>query len=163
MSIYFIQDGNQLIKIGYTDNFKQRFIDLQRRAHQLGTSLNVLKVIEGNTEEEKRLHYRFRLLNVRDEWFRPGDELLEFIDSLIHSPEECKPKTELLTCTVNTGDKQIITKAAEEIGLFVLGGSGTGCIGSRGRLLRAFAAALRSPDRDRLLQILSTHSNKDGF
>lgn len=160
MSIYFIQDEELLIKIGYTNNFSQRFADLKR---QTRSSLRVLKVIKGGIKQEKQLHYRFRRLNVRDEWFRPEGELLEFIDSLTHLPRECKPKTELLTCTVNAGDKQIITKAAEEIGLFVLGGAGAGYIGSMGRLLRAFVTALRSPDRDQLLQILSTHSNKDGF
>ena len=50
---------------------------------QTGVSaeLTVLAVLPG-ADREAELHQRFRHLNVRGEWFRPGPDLLAFVDQV---------------------------------------------------------------------------------
>lgn len=79
MSIYFIQkSGDDLIKIGYTHDINLRLKQLQRGAPG---SFTLLAVIEGGPIVESYLHQKFDHLNEWGEWFRPGQELLEFINS----------------------------------------------------------------------------------
>jgi hypothetical protein len=75
--VYFVQsiEGGP-IKIGTTVRLTMR---LQALANEYGLDLRVLAVTDGSYREEKSLHRQFSHLNVEDEWFEPGDDLLEFI------------------------------------------------------------------------------------
>ena len=75
--IYFIQavDGGP-IKIGTTVRLTERLRALSR---EFGKELRVLAVTDGSYDQEKALHQRFAHLNVVNELFEPGDDLLGFI------------------------------------------------------------------------------------
>jgi Meiotically up-regulated gene 113 len=53
------------------------------RSLQTGASaeLTVLAVLPG-ADREAELHQRFRHLHVRGEWFRPGPDLLAFVEEV---------------------------------------------------------------------------------
>jgi hypothetical protein len=75
--IYFIRrpdDGS--IKIGTTELLSARLGQL--KAQHPG-DLTVLGVISGSYADERALHDRFAHLRGDGEWFRAGDDLMEFI------------------------------------------------------------------------------------
>jgi len=77
--IYFIQNGqNGDIKIGTSQSPKKRLAELQ-----IGTpsKLKLLKTINGNKNDEMKLHQQFHHLKIRGEWFKLSDELLNYIRS----------------------------------------------------------------------------------
>lgn len=86
--IYFIQaiDGGP-IKIGKTIDIKMRLYQLSRKYKK---DLRVLGVIDGYTEKEDELHFRFWPLHLGYEWFTPSQELLDLISSEAKSPETLK-------------------------------------------------------------------------
>lgn len=75
--IYIIELEN-FVKIGFTEDPVRRLNTLQTT---LPMDLNVLLVIMGGRKLEKALHYKFRDLRVRGEWFIFNDEILDYIDS----------------------------------------------------------------------------------
>lgn len=78
--IYFIQgESGGPIKIGYTENVEKRLCALQTGHYD---TLKVLKAIPGNINDEKKHHKKFQHLRLRGEWFKPEQELLNYIDSL---------------------------------------------------------------------------------
>jgi len=84
--IYFIQESIlRNIKIGFTSSHPKK------RLHTLALAnsqeLNFLGFMLGDKLMEKRLHVKFKHLHVRNEWFEPGDDLLNFIDSLDYGSE----------------------------------------------------------------------------
>ncbi|KKK58276.1 hypothetical protein LCGC14_3046080 [marine sediment metagenome] len=81
--IYFIQAENDLIKIGYTNDVKQRLRTLRTMSPE---RLNLMKTIKGDQKQETLLHRRFKHLRSHGEWFRSEQELLDYIIYL-HSPE----------------------------------------------------------------------------
>lgn len=88
--IYFIQEESKrgLIKIGFTG------LDIRLRLSQLQTSspdrLILAGVMDGDKDKEVEIHTKFTNLNYRAEWFRPGDELLEFIKCNSSVPQNYK-------------------------------------------------------------------------
>ena len=76
--IYFIAQGEEFIKIGYTkDDPEGRLIGLQTgNPHKL----TLVKSIEGDKDTEETLHSRFHHLHCRGEWFYYTKELSTFID-----------------------------------------------------------------------------------
>jgi hypothetical protein len=72
---YFITDGT-LIKIG-------RSIQPRARIKTLSAGLDrhhkTLAIVPSEIAEERATHHRFHHLRERGEWFRPGEDLLEFI------------------------------------------------------------------------------------
>lgn len=71
VSVYFAQRRKGgLIKIGYSRNVKPRVQTIRAK---------VIGAVPGEREVEKKLHKRFAHLRVRGEWFRPEDDLLEYI------------------------------------------------------------------------------------
>lgn len=84
--IYFIQESIlKNIKIGFTSAHPKK------RLHNLAVAnsqeLNFLGFMLGDKPQEKRLHQRFKHLHVRNEWFEPGEDLLNFIDNLDYGNE----------------------------------------------------------------------------
>jgi hypothetical protein len=76
--VYFIQEGPQgNIKIGMSNDPIARMQSIQR-SH--ARQLELLGVIEGGLNLEKRLHKQFKDNWVRYEWFEPVSHLVDFID-----------------------------------------------------------------------------------
>ncbi len=79
--IYFIQSNRGgPIKIGHCINMESRLKTLQT-AHPY--TLKVIAFFKTkDNEAERKMHYRFRHLHLRGEWYRPEKSLLEFIDNI---------------------------------------------------------------------------------
>lgn len=76
--IYFIRRANGDIKIGTTKNYSHRLIAL-RAEHG---DLTLLTFMDGSHKLEKCIHHNFKHLQHGDsEWFQPGTDLMEFIQS----------------------------------------------------------------------------------
>ncbi len=76
--VYFVA-GGELIKIGTTIDLETRLKDLQNMS---ATAIAFLSSMPGGYKEERELHVRFAHLRAHGEWFRRGDDLLAFIDSI---------------------------------------------------------------------------------
>lgn len=78
--VYYVQRGDGMIKIGYSGNLKSRLSSLQREHGRL----EVLATHRGARDAEVWQHRAFAHLRIHPqrEWFRPGDDLLEFIDKV---------------------------------------------------------------------------------
>lgn len=75
--IYFLQSGLiGAIKIGYSGDIEKRFKGLRYASAE---PVHLLGWIYGGPEAEGRLHERFAPYRQHGEWFRPVDELLEFV------------------------------------------------------------------------------------
>lgn len=79
--LYFLKHPETgLIKIGTTVSYKSRLSDLIR---QYG-DLELLGIMTGSYEDEKRLHEQFAHLRSHEldgrEWFKPEKELLSYIN-----------------------------------------------------------------------------------
>lgn len=79
--LYFIRSNCSVgfIKIGIAARPSKRFEAIEVSSPY---TIRILAVIHGNRSEELRLHAKFEHLRVRGEWFRPGPELLRYIDSI---------------------------------------------------------------------------------
>jgi DNA-binding XRE family transcriptional regulator len=76
--IYFIKQS-EFVKIGYTNNFNNRLIQLQVSSP---TKLDVLGLIKGTKEDELRHHKMFSKYHSNGEWFNLSEEIYEYIDTL---------------------------------------------------------------------------------
>ena len=101
--VYFVTtkwDGViQAVKIGHS--FKPTIRLGNLRSSNPG-ELSLEAVIEGaGSQEEAELHRRFGQHRIRGEWFRPGADLMEFIESIKPKPvpkqKLRKPTTKLRT------------------------------------------------------------------
>jgi hypothetical protein len=82
--IYFIESGpGGPIKIGFT---KTRDISYRVKDLQCGNpeELHVLALFDGEREDETRLHHIFDKYWIRGEWYRPGEDLLAFLEENKH-------------------------------------------------------------------------------
>lgn len=82
--IYFIRGQRSgMVKIGSTENLKERL-----RALKVGSPerLEIMALMEGGAEEERRLHETFAECRSNGEWFHPRTELLAFIEKLSLNP-----------------------------------------------------------------------------
>lgn len=82
--IYFligVEDGQNLVKIGYTSKPLQERI----QALQCGSpcTLSVVMLLEGGKADEIALHGRFRKYRHHGEWFHPGPELVAFVKECV--------------------------------------------------------------------------------
>ena len=75
-NIYFISDEDGYIKIGFARNVQSRLETLQTASRQ---ELRVIATMPGSLSDEKSLHHKFSKDHVRGEWFRPSQELRQFI------------------------------------------------------------------------------------
>jgi hypothetical protein len=79
--IYFIQDvDNRAIKIGWTKQTTDKRLETLQNGNP--SELKILVVISGGRVMEKQFHWRFEHLKIRNEWFYPGQDLLDLIASL---------------------------------------------------------------------------------
>jgi hypothetical protein len=77
--IYFIQAESGPIKIGYADDIYKRLNAMQSCVWE---NLSILSWFWGSPTDEQRLHAQYAHLNIRGEWFRPDQELLDHIAAL---------------------------------------------------------------------------------
>ena len=83
--LYFIQcDDDGPIKIGVTVDLSGRLQALQLANHH---ELKIIATENASLKREKELHERFGYLKIRGEWFKPGNELLAYIDVLRESQD----------------------------------------------------------------------------
>lgn len=80
--VYFVQAKElKLIKIGVSENLKLRLMDMQVGSPDM---LEVLLSfsIHGQSARmaESNLHLKFKACNAHNEWFKPSEELLAFIE-----------------------------------------------------------------------------------
>lgn len=76
--IYFLRRADGLIKVGYTGNLKRRIGQLSKSHGHL----EVIKVVNGDRQREKRLHAALAQFNEFGEWFRDCADLRSLIDSV---------------------------------------------------------------------------------
>ncbi len=79
--VYFAGFPTWVIKIGQSVDVKKRISAL---SNQFQRPVSLLKVIPGGLDQEQRIHQRFKHLRlpVMNEQFRPGPDLMEFIQGL---------------------------------------------------------------------------------
>ena len=78
--IYFLlaREVNR-IKIGFTQNLKQRFRDLLNNSP---CELEILKVVHGTLQTELAVHAVFNQYRLAGEWYKNNPKLTSFIHSL---------------------------------------------------------------------------------
>lgn len=78
-SVYFIRSGvDGPVKIGFASDPEDRLKTLQTGHPE---KLKILAVLPDRTlHDETALHHRFTHLKMRGEWFRPGPDLLKYIE-----------------------------------------------------------------------------------
>ena len=81
--VYFVTDG-VAIKIGHASSPRSRLCELQVSHH---VTLSLLHNMPGKFEDEYKIQQRFSHLRIRGEWFRPGQDLLDYIEELRKIPE----------------------------------------------------------------------------
>ena len=89
--IYFVQSGKKgPIKIGKSNDPHERIGSLQISSSE---PLTLLGVMDGDIKEEKNIHTKFLNYRIKGEWFKPSNNLIEFIKSntrKILSEKECE-------------------------------------------------------------------------
>lgn len=67
MAVYFIREGHDgAVKIGYSADAARRLVKLQADSSRRATIINQ---VDGDRNVERWLHWRFRDLRIRGEWF----------------------------------------------------------------------------------------------
>lgn len=82
--VYFVQNPDTgLIKIGtsHTTPIRMRALAVQEQAN-----LKILGVVTGSYQTEKMLHQYFAHLKEHGEWFRPDNDLLDYIANEVLPP-----------------------------------------------------------------------------
>ncbi len=75
--IYFIENVTSgIIKIGFTLRLTKRLKALRGTT---GENLRVIAIMDGDRRIESLLHWKFSHLKVDLEWFRPGEDLQDYI------------------------------------------------------------------------------------
>lgn len=83
--VYFIQEsGIGAIKIGMSKHARKRATELQ---YSMPHTVVLLATVGGGCGVEHALHTLFAHAYIRNEWFRPVDELLEYINKEGELPE----------------------------------------------------------------------------
>lgn len=78
--IYFLRDRpTGAIKIGVTSILKERVGTIART---LAVCPELLLVVAGDEDQERRLHCIFAEFRLRFEWYRPAPQILDFVESL---------------------------------------------------------------------------------
>ena len=89
MSVYFAQRRQQgLIKIGWSRGVPDRSQSVKAK---------MLGAVAGDRSTEAALHARFAHLRVSGDWFRPGSDLLAFIQGEVR---EYKPDSETVQARI---------------------------------------------------------------
>lgn len=80
--VYFVQaEANGLIKIGTTSNHPDKRLAELRTVSPV--PLIPLGIVAGNERVERAMHLRFAHHRAHGEWFRPGQDLLDFVGDYV--------------------------------------------------------------------------------
>jgi hypothetical protein len=92
-NIYFIQaKSNHLIKIGQTNNIERRLAGLKRMSP---VKLRLLGYVNSGLYSEPFLHNKFKESRMHGEWFKPSEELYDFIEKNCIQKNKCWKKTNI--------------------------------------------------------------------
>ena len=87
--VYFGKMSNGAIKIGFTTNIEQRLSNL---FYAVPGGVDLLASANATPHGEKWLHQKFKHLRISGEWFKPDDELLQFIEQVRSIGNRAMPK-----------------------------------------------------------------------
>ena len=76
--VYFVQNEDGYIKIGFTRHIKSRLVRMQIDNCM---KLKLIGKVKGGQELESKLHRKFKQYRKRGEWFGAVPELLEYIST----------------------------------------------------------------------------------
>ena len=76
--IYLISHQNEYLKIGYTKNVRKRLTQLQVSNP---IKLELLHLIEGDSNLEKELHLLFQEYSINGEWFKYDNNILRYFQN----------------------------------------------------------------------------------
>lgn len=78
--IYFLQHGEDgAIKIGFAKDIEKRIKQIQEISP---VPLRLLAKIKGTMMKEAALHNRFKRYRLKNEWFTPASNLIEYIEKV---------------------------------------------------------------------------------
>lgn len=77
--VYLAEREDGAIKIGFSSDVMRRVSELRK---QTSSTVQLLACYPGDKPDELRLHRTFKSDLIGDEWFRPSEELLAFIEAL---------------------------------------------------------------------------------
>jgi hypothetical protein len=77
--VYFMQRDDGAIKIGFTSDILRRVGELRKKER---SPIELLACYPGGKPDELRLHATFASSLIGDEWFRPDEDLVAFIEAL---------------------------------------------------------------------------------
>ena len=82
--VYFLKNRDGYIKIGFTTNLQSRLASLNGAAQHTGGRFDVLAIVAGTLEDERRIHERFFYCrNGHHEVFSPDKHLRGFIERML--------------------------------------------------------------------------------
>lgn len=81
IEIYFLQNKNGFIKIGQTTNLKQRLKAFKNANPENLNLLLSLPIEISDDLSEKTIHQKFKKYRYKGEWFKPNQEIYDFITS----------------------------------------------------------------------------------
>lgn len=108
--VYFVRAG-EAIKIGYSVHPVKRMSELQTANPE---PMELLGALRGTLQDEKAIHADFSHLEIREEWFRAEEELLDFIQEISGRfiTRELRPRLSPATMEVFRG----LLKQRQEVG-----------------------------------------------
>ena len=76
--IYLISHNDQFLKVGYTNNIKNRLSQLQCSSP---IKLKLLHLIDGDTSLESDIHNMFKHIGTSGEWFKYDESILDYFSN----------------------------------------------------------------------------------
>lgn len=77
--VYFAQREDGAVKIGWSADVMRRIGELRKKGR---STVQLLACYPGDKPDEQRLHKTFHGSLIGDEWFRPDEDLMAFIEAL---------------------------------------------------------------------------------
>jgi len=106
--VYFVRNGNNQIKIGYSGDVAKR---LQSLKTEHGPSVELLGLLEGGFSREQEIHDLFASTRLgSSEWFEESEELLKFIEE--HTIMDVPPSKKKLRNKQTSGGSDSLNRQA---------------------------------------------------
>lgn len=110
-NVYFLQSSDGPIKIGLTWNVNKRVDQIQISTP---AELRILGVIPGEMALESEIHKKFEHLKIKGEWFKPGQDLLDFIANNVQDIPNLEKASDECSDLIAMADKLSETLPDEE-------------------------------------------------
>lgn len=108
MPVYFIQAGEEAIKIGWGKEPLKRLAGIQVHNH---LPVRLLGTIPGDQATEREMHARFAAYRLRGEWFQLAPPLLAFIAESTDRAPERRPSMSWLEKRDDAGLRAVLQTA----------------------------------------------------